>query len=154
MNEDKFWEIIEQCKKDEKLNVDRLVHNLSMHTEEEIYKFEELLTDALYQLDGLDYAKAVGYEDKKYFSVDSFLYSRAFVVEQGKEFYKSVIKNPSLMPNETSETLLYIASKAFQKKTGKEDWNYIPKKLYETYFNRKGWNLGEELSIEEFIEGK
>ncbi|MCB1158770.1 MAG: DUF4240 domain-containing protein [Leptospiraceae bacterium] len=152
MEENQFWEILQEAEENNALNIDVLVDNLSKRTISEIYSFEEILTDLLFKLDGPEYAKAVGYSEEDSFSVDSFLYSRVSTVEKGKKFYYSVIENPEQMPADTSEDLLYVAKDAYTQKTGKEDWEYSPKRLYETYFNREAWGKGKELSIKEFIE--
>jgi hypothetical protein len=39
------------------------------------------------------------------------------------------------------EPLLYLAHDAYKLKTGKE-WEYVPERyIYETFFNKKGWNI-------------
>lgn len=151
LNEEEFWQLIEKAKNGKKIDVDLLIDSLAKRSVEEIYQFEEILTDKLFELDGEDYAKAVGYNPDEYFSVDSFLYARVYVVEQGKKFYFQVLNDPTMMQDEASESLLEVAQSAYSKKTGQE-WEYLPTKLYETYFNREKWGLGKQLSIVEFLD--
>ncbi|MEZ5039052.1 MAG: DUF4240 domain-containing protein [Saprospiraceae bacterium] len=89
------------------------------------------------------FAEQIGdrkYGGEKHFSVDIFLYARACVVANGKEFFTSVLHDPTKMPKSyTFEALLYLAAKAYEDKTALP-WTYLPKKSYETFSNRKGWN--------------
>lgn len=158
MNEEKFWKLIQLIDWTKKEDADRLkplVENLSKEEIEDIYKFEELLTEKLYLLDGRKYAECIGessYNAGKYFSSDVFLYVRACVVANGREFFYQVLNDPKQMPKDMDfESILYAAKEAFLIKTGKDDWGYEPKILYETYFNRKGWDMGENISILEFL---
>ncbi|MCB1176033.1 MAG: DUF4240 domain-containing protein, partial [Leptospiraceae bacterium] len=125
--------------------VNPLIKELSSHSIEEIYQFEKILTGKLFDLDGEEYAKALGkefYQEGKYFSPDAFLYIRSHVVARGKDYFQEVLNNPDKIDgNKDFEPILYVAKKAFSIKTGKEDWDYIPEILYDTYFNRKAWNL-------------
>ncbi|MEM7184073.1 MAG: DUF4240 domain-containing protein, partial [Spirochaetota bacterium] len=124
MDEAVLWQLIGQAKKEKKIDVDILVDDLAKRSVDDIYKFEEILTDKLYDLDGKEYAKTLGYHPDTYFSVDSFLYARVYVVECGKDFYYKVLTNLAIMPNTASESLLGISQLAYQKKTGKENWDY------------------------------
>src|SRR5690606_32146291 len=89
-----------------------------------IYQFQEMLSKKLFQLDTKEHAKNSGEnswqgEDRP-FSVDEFLYARACVIANGRKRFEEVLKNPKKMPKDLSfEALLYVASNAYQKKTGK-----------------------------------
>ncbi len=75
----------------------------------------------------------------KPFSSDNFLYARACVVANGKDFYEKVLADPSQMPKDLSfEALLSLARKAYKKKTG-QTFDYSPTITYETFSNPEGW---------------
>lgn len=161
LTEEHFWQLIDLLDWNKEKNEDitkPLIDELAKYSIEEIYQFEDILTEKLYQLDTIEYAKNMGeesYKEGEYFSGDYFLYTRCCVVANGKDFYNDVVLNPKNMPKGTSfEPLLYVAEKAYQIKTGKKEWDYIPKKLYETGFNRLGWGGTKEISILEYMNGK
>ncbi|MCP5499609.1 MAG: hypothetical protein H7A25_06870 [Leptospiraceae bacterium] len=70
-------------------------------------------------------------------------------------FFNS-LKNSALNTKTFGSERVFVSSDELlkmhiSKKTAKEEWEYSPKRLYETYFNRKAWGKGKELSIKEFI---
>jgi hypothetical protein len=70
---------------------------------------------------------------------DGFLYARCVVVANGKEFYEAVLKDPSKFPkNMEFESLLGLASGAYELKTGKE-FEYSTGCSYESFSNPAGW---------------
>lgn len=146
MTEENFWSIINQLDWTKGYDTDAIlkpaVELLKEFPVKAIFQFQDLLAEKLYALDQQIYAENIGsrrYDGEQYFSVDMFLYARAAVVANGKEFYKLVLEEPSKMPKEfTFEGLLYVAAEAFQKKTGK-NWDYLPELSYETFSNRSGW---------------
>jgi hypothetical protein len=144
MNEDSFWEIIDLFDWD-KTNEDEIMLDarnvLVNYSTDQIYKFQNLLSEKLYLLDGLEYSENLNKTGNP-ISVDEFLYIRAAIVANGKDFYEKVKQGPLLFPIEKDfEPLLYLAKKAYCQKTGKEDWNFTPEVSYETYSNYKAWNL-------------
>ena len=148
MDENRFWELISllDWKKsgDDDAVSEPVVQALADSTLRHIYEFEDILSEKLYLLDGMKFAKNTGENAYRgadvYFSVDGFLYDRCCVVANGKEFYQEVLKDPEKMPKEMDfEPLLGIAAKAYQRKTGKE-FKYVPAYSYETFSNLEGWN--------------
>ncbi len=139
MQEHQFWEIIEL------LNVQNLkksIKLLSECSESDIFDFENILSEKLFQLDTQKHAEAFGNKTDEYFSVDNFLYQRCFVVQQGIEFYKRFLMNPFAIPeNNTFEPLLYISEKAYKLKTGNDNFVPVSSFSYETYSNTKGWKI-------------
>ena len=107
-----------------------------------ILLFEDILAEKLFQLDKRAYAEQIGedaYRPESAFSADNFLYARACVVANGKDFYEKVLADPTQMPkNLTFEPLLSLAGRAYQKKTG-EEFDYFPTTMYETFSNPEGW---------------
>jgi hypothetical protein len=148
MNEEEFWKIIElldwEKTGDDEAVLLPAVDYLSQLEVEAIKKFQDILSEKLYHLDGQKYAEQTGenaYTEKGSFSVDVFLYTRCCVVANGKEYYEHVLENPKDMPKDlTFESLLYLANEAYFKKT-KEKLSYVPAYNFETFFNLEGWNL-------------
>ena len=147
MKEAAFWTLITLfnwgATGDDEAVIKPVVDALSELSTEEIYAFEEILTEKLHALDAKKYAKEIGEDayvnDEQYFSVDGFLYSRCVIVANGEEFYEHIIKSPTDFPKDMDfEALLYVAQKAYEKKTGKE-WGHVSKLSYETYSNKSGW---------------
>ena len=146
MSEAVFWKVIEQLDwtkgEDNDAIIAPAVQMLSTYPVRDIERFQDILAEKLFQLDKQAYAEQIGtyaYGGDHDFSVDTFLYARACVIANGKDFYREVLHDPSKMPKEfTFESLLYLAGIAYQKKTGSA-WEYLPKVSYETYSNREGW---------------
>lgn len=148
MDEDIFWEIIstfnwKKTGDDDKVLKPALKKLVSM-TAQDIQQFAEILTEKLYSLDGLAYASNIGTDsyknDKEFFSVDNFLYVRCCVVANGKDYYQSVLNDPTQMPEEMDfEALLYLPEEAYNKKL-KTDGEFITTQLsYETFSNKEKW---------------
>lgn len=147
MDEELFWEIIatfnwKKTGDDDAVMKPALKQLVAMKVED-IQQFAEILSEKLYQLDGLAYASNIGpdsYKDGKHFSVDYFLYVRCCVVANGKEYYERVLNDPTEMPEEMDfEALLYLADEAYNKKMGTEDENLFTRLSFETFSNEKGW---------------
>lgn len=148
MNENTFWEIIalfnwKKTGDDDAVLKPALKKLVSMKAED-IQKFAEILAEKLYQLDGIEYASNIGSEsyqgDNKYFSPDNFLYVRCCVVGNGKDYYYSVLENPTNMPKDMDfEALLYLAGEAYNKKMKTENGILDTKYSYETFSNIEAW---------------
>jgi hypothetical protein len=73
------------------------------------------------------------------FSPDWFLYVRSCVVANGRSTFEQVLADPREMLKDLEfEALLCVASKAYERKTGKE-FTYVPSTSYETFSNDAGW---------------
>ncbi len=145
LSEASFWHIIEALDWNKTTNQAVLVpaiEKLSKLDVAQIYAFQELLAQKLYQLDTYQHALHIGdaaYRKEEYFSVDNFLYARACVVAHGKAVFQEVLEKPSEMPKDlTFEPLLRLASQAYQQKTGKK-FVYLPSVSFETYSNEQAW---------------
>lgn len=150
MTEELFWEIIASFNwsktGDDEAVLKLAINILASMTIEDIYKFDDLLSEKLFQLDGITYASNIGEESYKgeghYFSSDNFLYVRCCVVANGNKYFNRVISDPRKMPKEMEfEALIDLPSIAYFKKTKKEDYNHEPKFNYETYSNTGKWSL-------------
>ena len=148
MTDNEFWSLIDLLDwdktGDDEAVIEPLVNSLSQKSEQEIFAFEEVLSEKLYKLDSETYAvkrNIFGFKKKnEYISADDFLYSRCTVVANGPEFYDEVIDNPKRFPHDLDfEILLVVSLLAFTRKTGKE-WDYVPKVNYETFSNKDDWN--------------
>ncbi len=145
--ENAFWDIIDSLdwnKSNEEAILEPATVKLSKLSEKEIIRFREILAEKLYMLDSLSIAKNIGefsYKNEEdYFSADSFLYARAFIVARGKEFFYKVISNPECTPKDSYlESILYLPNLAQQLKTGKYDFDANTRFCYETYSNKSAW---------------
>ena len=148
LSEEQFWALIGELdwskEGDDAAVTEPLVAALAAMPVASIYRFQDLLSEKLWLLDTRAHAQVFLDEDDNddgYLSVDDFLYSRCGVVANGWEAYEGVRQQPEKMPLDVSfEPLLFMASDAHERKTG-ERMAYQPAYNYETYSNRKGWNL-------------
>ena len=147
MTEAAFWMIIAlfdwSHEGNDEAVIEPAVIELSKKSIDEIFQFEEILAQKLHALDNRAHAKEIGEEsyinESEYFSPDSFLYSRCVVVANGQDLYTEVLSNPESFPKDMEfESLLYVGSSAYERKTGKE-YNHVTTLSYETYSNIAGW---------------
>ena len=142
MNESVFWDIISNFDwntKDEKFIMQPAVDILSKFPVEDIYKFDDILSEKLYLLDGSAFGPK---NSSQYFSSDMFLYRRCFVVASGKDYFNSVLSNPqdiSSQETETFEGFLFLPATAFSQKTNSDKYDHKTKYSYETGSNTKAW---------------
>ncbi|UYG95281.1 DUF4240 domain-containing protein [Cytobacillus firmus] len=148
MKDETFWSIIfllDFYENGEEKIIEPAVNALAKMRVKDIKEFEEALSYKLYLLDTKEHAKNIGeysYNEitQKHFSADLFLYIRCSVIAEGKEYFDDCLNNPQNMPKDNSfEPLLYIASEAYTRRSGKE-FEYITGCDYETFSNAAGWN--------------
>jgi hypothetical protein len=146
MDEALFWSLMARLDW-EKLGDDDavlhpLVQALSRLPEIEIFRFDDILAEKLYALDGEAYAREIGgdaYGTGKYFSPDLFLYARCCAIANGRDFFLAVLADPTRMPrNKEFEALLYAGAQAYEKKTGR-GYEHAPQSNIETGSNPVGW---------------
>jgi hypothetical protein len=146
-SEDDFWRVIGLLdwskEEDDSAGIlEPAIAELSALDDAAIYRFQDLLSEKLFHLDQEVYARQLGPEapaESGAFSADYFLYARACVVANGKEYYEAVLADPSQMPQGfTFEPLLSLARKAYFRKTG-QPFDYLPPLSYETFSNPSGW---------------
>ena len=147
LSEKRFWEIIALLDWSKEGNDDAVIEpvvvKLAAGPVRHILEFEDILSEKLYLLDGVAFARNTGESAYKsneaYFSVDGFLYDRCCAVANGRGFYEQVLKDPTQMPKDLSfGALLRVTHEAYKRKTGK-NLDYIPAFNYETYANADGW---------------
>lgn len=138
-----FWKIIGMLNwsatSDEAI-IAPAVEFLSQQPLPDIYRFADILSEKLWQLDTRSHAQNLLHQQEDdYLSVDDFLYSRCAVVANGKHFFEDILNAPSSMPEDvTFEPLLAVAPEAYERKTGKR-FTAVSAYNYETYSNKNGW---------------
>ncbi len=139
LTENDFWTLISELdgsKNNREAVIEPVVEALSKMPVANIYQFQDLLSEKLWNLDTRAHA-AVFPEDE--ISVDDFLYARCAVVSDGKKFYQKVLSNPQEMPvNSTFSPLLQLAKKAYERKTGRK-MTIVPAFNFESFSNQDGW---------------
>lgn len=150
MNESKFWNIIERLDWDKTGNDDAVLkpasEALAALDEESIFKFDDILSERLHALDTREHCRACYASEQldpdngdDYISADDFLYSRCVVVANGRDFFASVLADPSRMPQGLEfESLLSLPASAYQRKTGKA-YEHVPAVSCESFQNSAGW---------------
>jgi len=136
---EKFWalmdEAIQFAKGADQLKENFLVSELADLPPEDIQDFEIAFRKLM--IEANDY-KIMGAQKiiQGYVSDDTYLYFRCWLISQGQEVYNEVLKNPDFMANRISkgdicefESLMYVATKAYSKKTGKEEDNTFPRQI-------------------------
>ena len=128
MTASEFWKIIEKSKRGAESSdeqAEKLEGLLAKLPPEEILAFERIFTEfriAAYRWDlwGVAYILCGGCGD------DSFDYFRAWLIGRGQEYYEDVMKDPESVAGKVTEDdypeaefLLYAASKAYEKQTGR-----------------------------------
>lgn len=128
MTTSEFWKVIEKSKRgvesaDEQ--AEKLEGLLVKLPAEEILSFERIFTElriAAYRWDlwGVAYLLCGGCGD------DSFDYFRAWLIGRGQKYYEQAMKDPESVADKVTEDdypeaefLLYGASKAYEKQTGR-----------------------------------
>ncbi len=117
LGEKDFWAIIDHLdweQEEDEAILEPAIKKLASLPIAQIYSFEEILSEKLYQLDQQRYAINIGdsgYDKDRYFSADVFLYARACVIANGQGAYELVLNDPLQMPkNITFEPLLHLAA--------------------------------------------
>lgn len=145
MTTEKFFDIIMTIcdwnkSGDDAAVLEPLIDHLSEQSDEEIFSFEDIMTELLYKLDTRkNFETACKYYDH---SDDTFLYSRCVALINGADYYKKVSagKIKSLWTSEF-ESILYVPMSAWAKKHNKDtdDYPYFPDLSYETGSNTDAW---------------
>lgn len=113
-----FWNIISmfdwKYTSDDDKVLKRNINYLAKKSNKDIYKFYDILSKRIYDLDGIEYAKNIGedayIDEDRPFSVDWFLYVRIVVVANGSDYYYKVLNNPEEMQKDMDfEALIYVA---------------------------------------------
>ncbi|GAE90185.1 DUF4240 domain-containing protein [Acetivibrio straminisolvens] len=134
MNDNKFWELIDDSKRkskgDPEKQIEFLVSNIAELPEQEIYEFDKIF----YKYYVASYTSelwAAAYIINGGCSDDGFDYFRGWLISQGKEVYENALKEPESLAEVISEDeagnidfedILYVSFDAYKLKTGKDDF--------------------------------
>ena len=149
MDEATFWSLIDRFDwskdEDDDAIIEPAVLALALLPDSQIQGFQQMLARKLYALDGRAWARESGPEmwfgDPDRVAVDGFLYARGLVVANGREFYESVLADPTTFPKDADfEAILMLAADAYDRKTGLV-WEELDDTdvSYETFSNTGGW---------------
>lgn len=142
MKDDQFWSIIEQSlnsTNDLEEHATKLTELLSKLKSNDIIGFH-LLEQKLRFDTYTPEMWCAGYIMNGGCSDDGFEYFRCWVIAHGKEVYYSSLKNPDWLASIYSkeidyydfEDLMYVASNAFEKKTGKDIEDFVDDENFKT----------------------
>ena len=145
MNIKQFWELLDclewQYEGDDEKVISPVVNQLSKMEDKDIFEFEEIMAELLYNIDGKQWAQDV-YGDLSKCADDDFLYTRCVAIVNGEKYYNDV-KNRShnLNPDLEFESVLYIPQLAWEKKhrVKGENYTYVTRFSYETGSNAGNW---------------
>ena len=145
MDKKRFFELImDVCdwekSGDDDMVIAPLVRYLSNLSDEEIFAFDDIMAELLYDLDTKkNFKRACKYYDH---SDDSFLYSRCAALVNGEEYYEKV-KAGKNNKNWTMEfeAILSVPMLAWGRKHGKDcgDYPHLSAKSIETGSNVDEW---------------
>ncbi|WP_045466108.1 DUF4240 domain-containing protein [Sporocytophaga myxococcoides] len=122
----KFWDIIEQSKKntneDIYLQLDNLREELQHLNKDEIVKAQEIFLDLMDQAYKWD-LWAAAYTIQGGCSDDGFIDFRAWLIGRGKEIYYAALEN--------SDSLSLMSQEALKESEAGEEYNYLFAEAYE-----------------------
>jgi hypothetical protein len=147
MTNDDLWKLINLIDKDalndgdEDQALEQLQENINQLDDNAIFEFDNLLSKALYDLDGKIFSNESGESGG---SDDAFLYARCWVVAQGKDHYLKTLNDPKLMPkslDQWCESLLYLGQNAWAQNNDSDpsEYPHIAEPSYESGSNEKNW---------------
>ena len=125
---------------DDDMVIAPLVNYLADLSDEELFAFDDIMAELLYDLDTKkNFKSSCKYYDH---SDDSFLYSRCAALVNGEEYYEKV-KAGKNNKNWTMEfeAILSVPMLAWSRKHGKDcgDYPHLPAKSVETGSNADAW---------------
>lgn len=147
MTKQEFFEDIMEicdwnCQGDDNMVLAPLIGHLSELSDEEIFAFDDIMSELLYALDTeKNFKKAREFYDH---SDDTFLYSRCVALINGENFYEQALKGKKhkILWTSEFEAILYVPSAAWAKKHNEDAENYphLPPLSYETGSNKTAWS--------------
>jgi len=137
INTEQFWSLIDKAVElshgDNELKEKLLTIELTKLSLEEIKDFEIAFRKSVIDADDF---KVMAAEKiiEGYVSDDSYLYFRCWLISQGKKVYEETLKNPDYLAKVVGkgestdfESLMYVATAAYSRKTGKEEDESFPR---------------------------
>lgn len=143
MTEKKFWKILDMFDWDNAGDDEVMqpaLDFLAKLKDEEIFAFEEEMSELLFALDTREFAGKL-YAEGEYISDDMFLYQCCAVLINGREYYKNILNGTEPPdPDLEFEALLYLPRGAWTEKhnADPEDYPYLTTTSYETGSNTEG----------------
>lgn len=138
MNLDKFWKLIEQSKRKSEGDFDEQVEiikeKLSKLPVKEIVFFDRIFYELYAKIHSSNIWAAFEIINQGYSSDDTYDYFRAWLIGQGREIYEIAVSNPDNLAQIDSiatatdysgELLMYVASEAYEEKTGEENFDEL-----------------------------
>ncbi|GAA4300124.1 DUF4240 domain-containing protein [Nibribacter koreensis] len=137
INTEQFWSLIDKAVKsssgDKELKEKFLVNELTKLSLEEIMDFEMAFRKSILEADDFKVMAAQKIIEG-YVSDDSYLYFRCWLIGQGKQVYQETLKNSDYLAHVVQkgestdfESLLYVATAAYSRKTGKDEDETFPR---------------------------
>jgi len=134
---EQFWSLIDKAVEsshgDNELKEEFLTSELTKLSLEEIKDFEIAYRKAVIDADDFKIMAAAKIIEG-YVSDDSYLYFRNWIIGQGKKVYDETLKKPDYLAKVVEEgestdfeSLLYVATEAYSRKTGKEEDESFPR---------------------------
>jgi hypothetical protein len=134
---EQFWSLIDKAVEisngDNELKEEFLQTELTKLSLEEIKNFEIAFRKSVLDADDFKVMAAAKIIEG-YVSDDSYLYFRCWLIGQGKKVYVEALKNPNYLAKVVKrgestdfESLMYVATKAYSQKTGKEEDESFPR---------------------------
>lgn len=130
MEKTTFWQLLESAKQgakgDQQLQEQLLISSLEKLEPAQIIGFECLLREYLIEADHYNIIAAQKIIDG-YVSDDPYLYFRCWLIGQGEAVFTTALATPDSLasviedPYQSFEELLYVATTAFAKHTGREE---------------------------------
>ncbi|KUG08096.1 DUF4240 domain-containing protein [Solirubrum puertoriconensis] len=162
MDKTEFWQIIESAKAaaqgDQEIQEQAIINSLEKLEPEQIVEFECLLRECLLEADHFNIMAAQRIIDG-YVSDDTYLYFRCWLIGQGEAVFTNALQNADTLasvvvdPYQDFEALLYVATAAFEKRTGKaEDDTTFPRAVA----SERGldYDLGSETKGEDWTDNQ
>lgn len=145
MNEETFWSILDKMaweyEGDDEMVVEPVVEYLSKLEDDEIFAFEDIMAQLLYNIDSKVIAKQM-YATSSFFSADGFLYARCVALINGKEYYYNILNGKQQLDEDLEfESILYVPMDAWAKKYDKDvsDYPHLAEPSYESCSNEQLW---------------
>ncbi|MDF7812841.1 DUF4240 domain-containing protein [Hymenobacter sp. YC55] len=130
MDNNEFWWLIDKAKEKSKgnrtLQEQLLISSLTECLLDEIVEFECILREYLIEADDFKIIAAQKIIDG-YVIDDPYLYFRCWLIGQGREVFMSALHDPDTLadvmdePYQDFEELLYVATAAYEQRTGKKE---------------------------------
>lgn len=143
MTKEQFFEMIMTIcdweTPDDEEKLEPLIEYLSFKSDEEIFAFDDIMAQLLYDIDTKkNFTAAQKYSEH---SDDTFLYSRCVALVNGEDYYERVKRGQATELWEMEfECILYVPSNAWARKhnSSADDYPHLTAVSYET-----GSNVGE-----------